>query len=78
MSILNNIKMPILPKLLHKCNTAGLPRWCSGEYPPAIAVDSGDMDLIPGLGRSPGVGYGKPFQYSSGFKDSACNVRDLG
>ena len=67
MSILNNIKMPILPKLFHKSNTTGLPRWCNGENPPAIAGDSGDMYLIPGLGRSPGVGYGNPFQYSSGF-----------
>ena len=57
MSILNNIKMPILPKLFHKTNTTGLPRWCNGENPPAIAGDSGDMYLIPGLGRSPGVGY---------------------
>ena len=25
----------------------------------------GDLDLIPGLGRSPGGGHGNPFQYSS-------------
>ena len=25
---------------------------------------AGDVGLIPGLGRSPGVGNGKPFQYS--------------
>ena len=26
--------------------------------------DTGDMDLIPGLGRSPGGGNGNPLQYS--------------
>ena len=26
--------------------------------------DAGDLDLIPGLGRSPGRGHGNPFQYS--------------
>ena len=26
--------------------------------------NAGDPDLIPGLGRSPGVGNGNPFQYS--------------
>ena len=28
------------------------------------AGDTRDVDLIPGLGRSPGVRNGKPFQYS--------------
>ena len=28
------------------------------------AGDSGDMDLIPGSGRSPGGGKGNPLQYS--------------
>ena len=27
-------------------------------------VNAGEADLIPGLGRSPGVGNGNPFQYS--------------
>ena len=31
------------------------------KYPPAKA---GDMGLIPGWGRSPGRGNGKPLQYS--------------
>ena len=34
------------------------------KNPPANAGDIGDMDLIPGLGRSPGGGNGNPFQYS--------------
>ena len=30
-----------------------------------LPVNAGDMDLIPGLGRSPGEGNGNPLQYSS-------------
>ena len=28
------------------------------------ACNAGDLDLIPGLGRSPGGGHGNPLQYS--------------
>ena len=31
---------------------------------PASAGDTGDVDLIPGLGRYPGGGNGNPLQYS--------------
>ena len=31
---------------------------------PANAGDAGDMGSIPGLGRSPGIRNGNPFQYS--------------
>ena len=31
---------------------------------PANAGDAGDVDLIPGPGRSPGGGNGNPLQYS--------------
>ena len=31
---------------------------------PASAGDAGDTGSILGLGRSPGKGYGSPFQYS--------------
>ena len=31
---------------------------------PATSGDERDMSLIPGLGRSPGGGYGNPLQYS--------------
>ena len=34
------------------------------KNPPANAGDITDADLIPGSGRSPGVGHGNPFQYS--------------
>ena len=29
-----------------------------------LPANAGDMDLIPGLGRTPGGGSGNPFQYS--------------
>ena len=31
---------------------------------PASAGDTGDVGLIPGLGRSPGEGHGNPLQHS--------------
>ena len=34
------------------------------KNPPADTRDTRDVSLIPGLGRSPKVGNGKPFQYS--------------
>ena len=34
------------------------------KNPPASAGDMRDMGLIPGWGRPPGEGHGKPFQYS--------------
>ena len=39
----------------------GLPCWLSGKE---SACSAGDTGLIPGSGRSPGEGNGKPFQYS--------------
>ena len=34
------------------------------KNPPARAGDTEDAGLIPGLGRSPGMGNGNPLQYS--------------
>ena len=34
------------------------------ENPPANAGDMRDVGSIPGSGRSPGEGHGKPLQYS--------------
>ena len=39
-------------------------KWHSGRESAASEGDTRDRDLIPGLGRSPGVGNGNPFQYS--------------
>ena len=54
--------MPITAQLIitlsfHK----GFPGGSLVKNPPANA---GDVGLIPGLGRSPGVGNGNPLQYS--------------
>ena len=38
-----------------------LPWWLSGKE---SACNAGDPGLIPGSGRSPGVGNGNPLQYS--------------
>ena len=42
----------------------GLPWLLSGKESACNAGDSGDVDLIPGLGRSPGGENGNPLQYS--------------
>ena len=34
------------------------------KNPPANARDAKDVDLIPGVGGSPGGGHGNPLQYS--------------
>ena len=44
--------------------SVGLPRWINWKNPLASAGDTGDTGLIPGLGRSPGVGNGNLLQYS--------------
>ena len=41
-----------------------LPRWLSGKESVCNAGDTRDVDSIPGSGRSPGGGNGKPLQYS--------------
>ena len=42
----------------------GFPGDSAVKDPPTNAGDAGDSCSIPGLGRSPGGGYGSPFQYS--------------
>ena len=41
-----------------------LPQWLSGKEPACNAGATGDISLIPGLGRPPGDGHGNPLQYS--------------
>ena len=42
----------------------GLPLWLSGKESTWQCRRPGEAGLIPGSGRSPGGGYGNPFQYS--------------
>ena len=42
----------------------GFPGGSSSKESACSAGDAGDMDSIPGLGRSPGGGHGNPLQYS--------------
>ena len=44
--------------------TPGFPGSASGKEPPANAGDIRDAGSIPGSGRSPGGGHGKPLQFS--------------
>ena len=42
----------------------GLPWWLSGKESSCHAEDAGGVGSIPGSGRSPGGGQGRPLQYS--------------
>ena len=42
----------------------GLLRWLSGKESACRAGDTGDVSLIPGLGRSLRGGHSNPLQYS--------------
>ena len=42
----------------------GFPGGSAVKILPAMQVAAGDVDSIPGLGRSPGRGHGNPLQYS--------------
>jgi len=47
-------------RIAGSCDDLGFPQWLSSkEY----AYSAGDAWLIPGSGRSPERGHGKPFQY---------------
>ena len=43
---------------------SGFPGGSVVKYPPANTRTAGDVDLIPGLRKSPGEGNDKPLQYS--------------
>ena len=53
-------KFPSRPKQCHR----GPPQLLSSKEFICNAGDSGDMALVPGLGRSPGGVHGNPLQYS--------------
>ena len=48
----------------HMDNPENFPGGATVKNPPANAGDMRDTGLIPGLGRSPGIGSGNPFLYS--------------
>ena len=55
---LNQPRRPPIGKWMHKMGFPG------GSEDKASACNAGDLGSIPGLGRSPGEGNGKPLQYS--------------
>ena len=42
----------------------GFSRWLRGKESACNAGDAGDAGSVPGWGRSPGGGHGRPLQYS--------------
>ena len=54
--------------------TLGFPCGSAGKE---SACNAGDLDLIPGLGRSPGEGKGYPLQYSGLENSMDCIVHGI-
>ena len=52
----------------------GFPGGSDGKEP---ACNSGDLDLIPGLGRSPGEGKSYPLQYTGLENSMDCVVHGV-
>ena len=57
-----------------KIHTWGLPGGSAGKE---STHNEGDLDSIPGLGRSPGEGNGYPLQYSSLENSNDCMVHGV-
>ena len=54
----------------------GLPSWLSGKE---SACNAGDVDSVPGLGRSPGKENGSPpLQYSCLRNPTDCRLQSMG
>ena len=62
-----HLSLPKFDFVYHYCliwihiHTEGFPSGSDGKE---STSNMGDLDSIPGLGRSPGGGHGNPFQYS--------------
>ena len=59
----------------------GFPDGSAGKKYTCDAGDAGDLGLIPGSGRSPGVEHGNPLQYScleNFTARAACGPQSLG
>ena len=59
---------------LEFCSYYNFPGGSDGK---ASACNAGDLDLIPGLGRSPGDGKGYPLQYSGLENSMDCIVHGV-
>ena len=59
----SSLERPIFPPHIFRSLVEGL-GFPGGSDGKESACNAGDLDSIPGLGRSPGRGYGNPLQYS--------------
>ena len=61
-----HLKAKTITEIINKVYNleGGFPSGAVVKNVPANARDAGDMNSIPGSGRSPGVGNGNPLQYS--------------
>ena len=61
----------------HFQTSSGLPQGLSGKASACSAGATGDLDLVPGSGRSLGGGHGNPLQYSGLESSMDCIVHGV-
>ena len=67
-------QIPLVPCSNHYPSLLGFPCGLAGKESPC---NVGDLDSIPGLGRSPGEGKGYPLQYSGLENSMDCIVHGV-
>ena len=60
----NHLSLPVFAGARVISHVSWVSKWRSGKESACHCRDSGDMESIPGLGRSPAVGNGNPLQYA--------------
>ena len=64
MHVIKNLKKVVNQQTFTIINSKGIHHFPGGSDDKESTCNAGDLDSIPGLGRSPGRGHGNPLQYS--------------
>ena len=65
MHVIKNLKKVVNQQTFTIINSKGIHHFPGGSDDKESTCNAGDLDSIPGLGRSPGGGHGNLFQCSS-------------
>ena len=64
MHVIKNLKKVVNQQTFTIINSKGIHHVPGGSDDKESTCNAGDLDSIPGLGRSPGGGHGNPLKYS--------------
>ena len=64
MHVIKNLKKVVNQQTFTIINSKGIHHFPGGSDDKESTCNAGDLDSIPGLGRSPGGGHGNPLKYS--------------